>query len=249
MQFYTTKTVREIAIEMPGATRVFEKMGIDYCCGGAKPLAEACQNVGIAVEEVVRSLEQVETLGQASAESKDWQAESLASLITLIYNKHHVFTREELRRLKPLLAKVCSVYSETRPELLQIQALFEELTRELLPHMMKEENILFPYVTEMERAISAALPVPVTMFGTVRNPIQRLMTEHDGAGDLLRRIRKLSNNFNPPADACVSYQTLYQALEELEQDLHRHIHLENNILFPQAIEMEGQVQADEICTA
>ncbi len=245
MQFNTTKTVREIAIEMPGATRVFEKMGIDYCCGGAKPLAEACQKIGVAVEEVVRSLE---TSSQA-AESKDWQAESLASLITHIYNKHHVFTREELGRLEPLLAKVCSVYSDKRPELLQIQALFEELTRELLPHMMKEENILFPYITDMEQAISAGLSAPVPMFGTVRNPVQRMMTEHDGAGDLLRRIRKLSNNFNPPADACVSYQTLYQALEELEQDLHRHIHLENNILFPQAIEMEGQVQADEICTA
>jgi regulator of cell morphogenesis and NO signaling len=239
MQFYDAKTVREIVIEMPGATRVFEKMGIDYCCGGAKPITEACQTAGVTVEEVVRSLEQFMTSSQASAESKDWQAESLASLITHIHDKHHVFTREELDRIEPLLAKVCSVYSEKRPELLQIQALFEELKRELLLHMKKEENILFPYITQMETAISADLAAPVAMFGTVRNPVRMMMNEHDGAGDVLRRIRQLSNDFNPPADACVSYQSLYRAMEELEQDLHQHIHLENNILFPRAIEMEG----------
>jgi regulator of cell morphogenesis and NO signaling len=239
MQFNDTKTVREIAIEVPGATRVFEKMGIDYCCGGAKPLAEACLSAGVTVKEVAQSLEQFQSMNQAMAGSKDWQSESLASLITHIHDKHHVFTREEMARIEPLLAKVCSVYGETRPELLQIQALFAELRRELLLHMMKEENILFPYVVELEAAVSARLSAPVPMFGTVRNPVRMMMTEHDGAGDLLRRIRQLSNDFNPPADACVSYRTLYGALEELERDLHQHIHLENNILFPGAVKLEG----------
>jgi regulator of cell morphogenesis and NO signaling len=238
MQFNATKTVREIAIESPGATRVFEKMGIDYCCGGAKPIAEACLAAGVTVEEVARSLEQAEATAQASTESKDWQAESLASLIKYIYDKHHIFTREELNRIEPLLTKVCSVYGESRPELLQIQALFMELKRELLLHMMKEENILFPYITEMEEAVSTGLSAPAPVFGTVRNPVRMMMVEHDGAGDMLRRIRRLSNDFNAPANACVSYRTLYGALEGLEQDLHQHIHLENNILFPGAINME-----------
>jgi len=239
MQITGTKTVREIALEVPGATRVFEKMGIDYCCGGAKPIAEACLVAGVTVEEIAQSLERAEPVSNALAGSKDWRAESLASLITHVYDKHHVFTREELDRIEPLLAKVCSVYGDRRPELLQIQALFAELKRELLLHMMKEENILFPYITQMEKAVTAGLPAPRPMFGTVRNPVQMMMAEHDGAGDLLRRIRRLSSDFNPPADACVSYQTLYSALDELEQDLHQHIHLENNILFPGAIEMEG----------
>jgi regulator of cell morphogenesis and NO signaling len=239
MQFNDTKTVREIAIEVPGATRVFEKMGIDYCCGGANPLSEACLSAGVTVREVAESLEQFQATNQAMAGSKDWQSESLASLITHIYDKHHVFTREEMARIEPLLAKVCSVYGEARPELLQIQALFAELRRELLLHMMKEENILFPYITQLEAAVSAGRPAPVPMFGTVRNPVRMMMTEHDGAGDVLRRIRRLSNDFNPPADACVTYRTLYGALEELERDLHQHIHLENNILFPGSVKLEG----------
>jgi regulator of cell morphogenesis and NO signaling len=238
MQFNSAKTVREIAIETPGATRVFEKMGIDYCCGGARPITEACQSAGVTVEEVALSLEKFEATSQAFAESKDWRAASLASLIVYIHDKHHVFTREELDRIEPLLAKVCSVYGEKRPQLLQIQALFGELKRELLLHMMKEENILFPYITQMEDAVKMGLSAPVPMFGTVRNPVRMMMVEHDGAGNVLRRIRQLSDDFNPPADACVSYQTLYRALEELEQDLHQHIHLENNILFPRAVEME-----------
>ena len=239
MQLNDSKTVREVAIETPGATRVFEKMGIDYCCGGAKPLAEACLAAGVTVAELQRSLEQIETASQPEAGSKDWQAETLASLVNYIKDKHHTFTREELDGLEPLLEKVCSVYGEKRPELFQIQALFGGLKRELLLHMLKEENILFPYVTHMEAAMRDRLPAPVAMFGTVRNPVRMMMTEHDGAGDALRRIRLLSNDFSPPADACVSYQTLYRRLEEFEQDLHQHIHLENNILFPRAVEMEG----------
>ena len=239
MQLNDAKTVREIAVEIPGATRVFEKMGIDYCCGGAKPITEACQTAGVTVAEVARSLEQFETSSHASEESKDWQAERLATLITHIVNKHHRFTREELESIEPLLAKVCSVYGEKTPEILQIQVLFGQLKRELLPHMKKEENILFPYITQMEEAKRAGKSTPVPMFGSVRNPVRMMMTEHDAAGDVLRSIRQLSNEFNLPADTCVSYQTLYGRLEELEQDLHQHVHLENNILFPCAIEMEG----------
>jgi regulator of cell morphogenesis and NO signaling len=238
MELNSMKTVREIALEMPAATRIFEKMGIDYCCGGAKPIREACQTAGVTFEELSLSLEQAENWAQEGVAGKDWQAESLASLITHIHDRHHVFTRDEMARIEPLLAKVASVYGDRRPELAQILVLFEELSRELLLHMRKEENVLFPYVTAMEDAVRAGLSVPTSMFGTVRNPVHMMMVEHDGAGDLLRRIRQLSDDFTPPAEACVSYRTLYGALEGLEKDLHQHIHLENNILFPRAVEME-----------
>ena len=118
MQFNDTKTVREIAIEQPGSTRVFEKLGIDYCCGGDRPLAQACQAAGVPVAEVMSSLEQIEASSHEPAESNDWQSLPLALLITHIIDRHHVFTREELDGIEPLLAKVCSVYGASRPELL-----------------------------------------------------------------------------------------------------------------------------------
>ena len=238
MTINATKTVRELAVELPAATRLFEKLGIDYCCGGATPLSDACVRAGLRLDDVVTSLER---LGEAKeSPTTDWQTARLNDLITHIGTTHHVFTREELDRIEPLLAKVCSVYGERRAELLRIQNLFQDLKRELLPHMMKEDQVLFPYIGELEAALDNGTAKPYAFFGTVRNPVRMMMTEHDAAGDVLRHIRELSDDFTPPADACVSYRTLYQALEGLEQDLHQHIHLENNILFPRAIEMEGE---------
>ncbi|HKP11832.1 MAG TPA: iron-sulfur cluster repair di-iron protein [Blastocatellia bacterium] len=236
MTIQAIKTVREIAVELPAATRLFEKLGIDYCCGGARPLAEACATAGLAVDEVVASLEQITAVKEA--EARDWRAASLSDLIAHINGTHHVFTREEFDRVEPLLAKVSRVYGERRPELPRIQALFLELKRELLPHLMKEEQVLFPYVRQLELAAAGQSARPASYFGTVQNPVRMMMTEHEAAGDILRRLRELSNDFTPPEDACVTYQTLYRALEAFEQDLHQHIHLENNILFPRAIEME-----------
>jgi regulator of cell morphogenesis and NO signaling len=239
MEISASRTVRELAVEVPGATRVFEKLGIDYCCGGGKALFEACANAGIPVDDLISSLEEAEHSSKQSGEGEDWQAEGLSKLTSYIVGKHHVFTRDELGRLEPLLAKVCSVYGEKRPELLRIQALFQALKSDLLPHMQKEEMVLFPYITEMEGAIAGNRPKPQPFFGTVRNPIHMMSLEHDAAGEILREIRSLSSDFKPPEDACVSYRTLYQALEELEQDLHQHIHLENNLLFPRAVQMES----------
>lgn len=236
MTIQTTKTVREIAVELPSATRLFEKLGIDYCCGGARPLAEACQKAGLVVDAVVASLEQIGSAPDGQA--RDWQAESLTDLIAHINDTHHVFTREEMDRIEPLLAKVCKVYGEKRPELPRIQALFQDLQRELLAHMMKEEQVLFPYVRQLEMAAATASAKPYAFFGTVQNPVRMMMLEHDAAGEVLAQLRELSDNYTPPAEACISYQTLYRALADLEQDLHQHIHLENNILFPRAIGME-----------
>jgi regulator of cell morphogenesis and NO signaling len=234
-----TKTVREYALEIPAATRIFEKLGIDYCCGGGKSLVDACTAVGISVDEVLESLN-AEVNSVSTSAAKDWQALSQAELITHIVNKHHAFTREELVRLEALLAKVSGVHGKNHPELFQIQDQFGKLREELEPHMLKEENVLFPYLVRMEEAAVANQTLPPPPFRTVQNPVRVMMAEHDAAGYILGRMREASSDYAVPPDACISYQTLYSALKELEADLHQHIHLENNILFPQAVEVEMQ---------
>lgn len=242
MTISANKTVREVAVQIPGATRLFEKLGIDYCCGGGKALEDACASADVAVDEVLSALEAIEESQAEQSESTNWQAESLSSLISYILDKHHVFTRNELARIDPLMAKVLKVYAEQRAELSQIRALFEELNRDLLAHMQKEETVLFPYISLMESARQNGRAIPKPPFQTVENPLRVMMSEHDRAGELLRSIRKLTENFTVPEGACISYQTLYRALEDLEADLHEHIHLENNILFPRALDLERAIQ-------
>jgi regulator of cell morphogenesis and NO signaling len=238
MAVMVEKTVREIAVESPAATRVLEKFGIDYCCGGRRPFERACARAGVRVEEVLDSIEIEEETARALQQVHDWQGEPLSSLIIHIKKVHHKYTREEIVRLNALLDKVCAVHGKNHPELYQVQTVFRGLSQELTTHMMKEEMVLFPYIERMEEAViqkEPALPAP---FGTVQNPVAMMEHEHDSAGNALCAIRETTKEFLPPADACVSYQTLYEALEAFEADLHQHIHLENNMLFPRAIAME-----------
>lgn len=235
----STKTVRDVALELPQATRVFEKLKIDYCCGGDKPLGEACATAGVDVENLERMLEEA---GQAEVQgngSLDFQKATLSELVGHILDRHHVYTKEEMARLEPLIDKVIVAHGGNHPELQGIGRLFQQLCADLKPHMFREEQILFPYIVEMERSALENRSAPFAPFGTVNNPIRMMMMEHDAVGDLLRKLRALSSNYTVPADGCISYQTLYQALEAFETDLHQHIHLENNILFPRAIELEG----------
>jgi regulator of cell morphogenesis and NO signaling len=235
-----TRTVREFAIENPSSTRVFEKLKIDYCCGGNRPLTEACGEKGLDLEEVLQLLQQAVQTG-SQPELSTSTSLPLATLINLIVDKHHVFTRAELERLTALLDKVCSAHGANHPELLDIRTQFRTLRAELEPHMLKEERILFPYITRLEAAVTANRSAPFAPFGNVQNPITVMMREHDAAGEILKAIRTLSKDFATPADGCISYHTLYNALEELEADLHQHIHLENNILFPRSLELEQKV--------
>jgi len=237
MTLTPTRTVGEIAAEIPSATREFEKLGIDYCCGGNRTLNEACAEANISVDEALARLEE----GLAStrtAASPDWQKQLLADLISHITTTHHVFVREERARIEALATKVVGVHGKNHPELLQVQQVFSALAAELSVHLMKEEQILFPYVLRMEESALAGEPAPPAMFGTVVNPVRMMMQEHDGAGDSLRSLRTITTDYKLPEDACISYRTLYQALQGFEADLHQHIHLENNILFPRAVAME-----------
>ncbi|MCI0489797.1 MAG: iron-sulfur cluster repair di-iron protein [Blastocatellia bacterium] len=238
MTINTTKTVRDLALEMPRAATVFEDLRIDYCCGGGRSLSEACAAAGVSVQDVMRSLEQAE---QTREEIEDWQSKRLSELTSYIIDNHHVFTREELRRSSDMILKVCSAHARNHPELLRIQSMFIGLAGELTAHMLKEENVLFPYITALEEATLSGDPRPIPFFGTVRNPVRMMMMEHDTAAEVLRAIRAASLDFAVPPDACASYRALYQTLETLERDLHRHIHLENNILFPRAVEMETAI--------
>ncbi len=241
MPINASKTVREVAVETPGATRVFEKLGIDYCCGGHKPLEQACQSAKLDVDEVIRRLEESERGESTRAgQGRDWTGAKLNELTAHIVARHHGYVRQESPRLQQLLAKVVSVHGSNHPELQLMQHAFDDLAAELKAHMFKEEQVLFPYIDTMQAAVDRGQPVPPPFFGTVRNPIQMMMAEHDGAGEKLRELREASANYTLPADACVSYQTLFNTLQEFERDLHQHIHLENNILFPRALEMEKQ---------
>lgn len=236
MTLCAEKTVREYAVETPNAARVFEKLKIDYCCGGGRPLGEAARLAGVPLAEVERLLEQA---GGASGEAPAGaQSGTLTELIDYILDKHHTFTRDEMERIDALAEKVSSKHGGNHTELASVQSLFRRLCDDLRPHMLKEENILFPYVRQLEQAAADGRPLPRAPFGTVGNPVRVMMFEHDTAGDLLRELRAAAADYAAPADACVSYLTLYEALEGFEKDLHQHIHLENNVLFPRAVEME-----------
>ncbi len=240
MAIATTKTVGEIAAELPGSTREFEKLGIDYCCGGSRTLGEACAEAKIPVEEALARLKKGAAKAAQSPTTENWQEQPLADLIAHITSTHHVFVRSECPRIEALTQKVVGVHGKNHPELLQVQEVFSALSQELSLHLMKEEQVLFPYVVRMEESVLAGEPAPPAMFGTVMNPIGMMMQEHDGAGDALRSLRSITSEYKLPADACISYRTLYEALQGFEADLHQHIHLENNILFPRAAALEKQ---------
>ena len=239
MTLTATTTVGEIAAEMPSATREFEKLGIDYCCGGGRTLSQACAETNISVDEALARLERSLASTQPNA-SKDWQNLLLADLIAHITSTHHVFVREESPRIHALATKVAGVHGKNHPELLQVRDIFAALAEELRVHLMKEEQMLFPYISRMEESVLAGEPAPPAMFGTVANPVRMMMQEHDGAGDALRTLRSITANYALPEEACISYRTLYQSLQDFEADLHQHIHLENNILFPRAVAMEDK---------
>jgi len=247
MNIDTMKTVREMALNIPGATRVFEKLGIDYCCGGNKPLASACGEANIQVQQVISSLESAAAehrqRSSGDVEKADWQNAPLADLIAHIQNTHHKYVKAEIGRLRPLLDKVCNVHGAAHPELMPVRTDFHSLAQELSTHMMKEEMVLFPYIERMEESLLAGEPILPAPFGTVENPVAKMVHDHDLAGNLLRHMRQLSNGYEPPEGACTSYKALYWALAEFERDLHQHVHLENNILFPHAIKMERENHA------
>ncbi|MGO9520316.1 MAG: iron-sulfur cluster repair di-iron protein [Candidatus Korobacteraceae bacterium] len=232
-----TKTVREIALEQPSSIRVFEGFGIDYCCGGRKPLAEACAAGQLEVDEVLAALDSAANAETAS--STDWAQASLGRLIEHIVATHHSYVKKELPRLAALAQKVVNRHGDTQAHLPAMQRTISQLDDELTYHLAKEENVLFPYIASLEAAQASGNSEPDACFGNLANPIAMMTREHEAAGALLAEIRRLSDDFSAPAGACPTYHAFYGGLQEFERDLHQHIHLENNILFPRAIDLES----------
>jgi len=214
------------------------RAGIDYCCGGRKPLAEACVASGVEVDAVIAALEAAATTLAPVAD--DWQQRPMEELVAHIVATHHAYVKRELPRLAMLAQKVVNRHGAKRAELPAIQTALSTLDAELTQHLAKEEGVLFPYIVRMERACTEGSALPDACFDTVASPIAMMTQEHDAAGVLLAEMRRLSQNFTTPEDACPTYHAFYDGLREFEKDLHQHIHLENNILFPRAIEMESQ---------
>ena len=230
------QTVREIALEQPSSIRVFEKFGIDYCCGGRKPLSEACMAGNLEVDTVIAALEAAAKTSDSKVEN--WAGKSLESLSEHIVTTHHAYVKRELPRLAVLAEKVVNRHGVTKSELPVIAGTMARLGGELTQHLAKEEAVLFPYIADLERAVAIGAAKPCCCFGTVTNPIAMMTQEHDAAGAILAEVRRLSHDFTAPEDACPTFHAFYDGLKEFEQDLHKHIHLENNILFPRAIELE-----------
>ena len=223
--------------ETPQTIPVFEKFGIDYCCGGNRPLDEACAAANLNLGQVLQALETA--LAQPVRPSdRELRSGSLAELIAHIVRTHHVFVRTQVPEIQSLIEKVYTKHGANHPELATIRNVYRGLGEELMAHLMKEENILFPYIERMEESVIQHEPILPPPFGTVANPVRMMEHEHDNAGIALRSLRETSQNFTPPPDACTSFRALYTAIENFEKDLHQHIHLENNVLFPKALEME-----------
>ena len=241
MTLTITKTVRDYAIETPQTIPVFEKLGIDFCCGGNRPLEEACASANLDLDQVLQSLETA-IAEPVRPSDRELKSGSLAELISHIVRTHHAYVRTQIPEVERLLDKVHSKHGENHPELTTIHSTFHVLAQELTMHMMKEENVLFPYIERMEEAVLQHEPILPPPFGTVANPVRMMEHEHQDAGVALKTLRATSQDYTPPEDACTSFRALYTALGNFEKDLHQHIHLENNVLFPRALAMENGPQ-------
>tara|TARA_R110001606_G_scaffold278777_2_gene427302 strand:+ start:193 stop:924 length:732 start_codon:yes stop_codon:yes gene_type:complete len=217
---------------------VFSKYGIDFCCKGDRTVKEVCNKKEMEVNTLLDELQNV--LNSKTDQSIDYKSWPLDLLVEYIEKKHHRYVEEKIPVLRQFLDKLCSVHGERHPELFKINELFTASAGELAAHMKKEELVLFPVIKKMVNAKLENGTIQAPQFGTVQNPIAMMMQEHDNEGERFRQIAELSNNYNPPADGCNTYQVTYAMLDEFEKDLHLHIHLENNILFPEAVKLEQQ---------
>ena len=228
----------ELVMARPETMRYFERLGIDYCCGGHRSLAEACQVAHQDPAEVLKGLATLEAPAAGVPSLRDWTQAPLADLIGHIVATHHDHLREELPRLELLLEKVLRAHGERHAELGRVGELYRALVADLTPHMLKEEQILFPFIRQMELGQPGS-----SCFGTVQSPIRVMELEHEAVGALLTELRELTGAYTVPADGCATFRALYLGFESLEQDLHLHIYLENQILHPRATAMEAGVPA------
>ncbi len=239
MSFTAEMKTKDIALSSPQARQVLEEAGVDYCCGGGKSLHDACASAGVSAEAILTRL--CENGKHVDPDAADWVSAPLSDLTRHIRERHHQYVRAAIPRIQSLANKVNAKHGADHGELAAIQSLFGQVGHEMIMHMQKEEYVLFPYIEAVERSIASGASLEPPFFQTVRNPIQTMMKEHDAAGDLVRRIREESSSYTPPENACPTFKAFYDELKRFEEDLHRHVHLENNVLFPRAAEAEAGV--------
>ncbi|HSK09779.1 MAG TPA: iron-sulfur cluster repair di-iron protein [Vicinamibacterales bacterium] len=235
----TSTTIREIVAEDYRAAAVFQKHGLDFCCGGNRRVADACKEKGIDAGAVTTDLEAVLASSGSEPRVNAWDLDVLADYIVA---NHHAYVRSALETIGAHTRKVAQVHGEHHPETIEIAARFALVAAEMTDHMAKEERVLFPYIKQLAGARRDGTATPRAPFGSIANPIRMMETEHESAGSTMAAIRGLSGGYAPPADACTTYTVTYKELEAFEADLHRHVHLENNILFPRALQLEAQLQ-------
>ena len=238
MENIDNKTVAEIVTENIKTADVFKKNGIDFCCGGHVSVQEICAKKGV---DYAKIKEEILNVGKTPSTGHDFNSWDIDFLADYIVNTHHKYVTEAHQLIIEYSDKVAKVHGHHYTETVEINHLFHELANELNAHMQKEEHVLFPFIRAIGKAKKEGTPLSPPPFGTIQNPINMMEAEHTGAGDILRKIAELSNNYTPPADACNTYRALYHSLEEYQNDLFQHIHLENNILFPKAIKFEQEL--------
>jgi regulator of cell morphogenesis and NO signaling len=238
MSFTTQNTLAEIVKTDFRSARIFENYNLDFCCKGNRALAEACIEKKLNADEI---LSEVTKICSDKTEKIDFSKPETEELAHHILNTHHVFVKRMLPVILAHSQKVKEVHGSKHPEVLEIADIFEMIHNELSAHLIKEERMLFPAILQMAELDKTNSRMDISPFGSIQNPINVMEREHIEAGDGFYRIRELSNNYNPPEDACTTYKVLCKELNEFEQDLHTHIHLENNILFPLAVELEKKL--------
>ena len=228
-------TMAELVDADQRLAREFERRGLDYCCGGATSLSMACERAGLDAAMVAAEL----SAATVDAEPAAWTTMTAAELVDHLESTHHRYLWDELPRITALVDKIVAVHGERHPELARVAACYADIRNDLEPHLLKEERVLFPMVREL----AAATESPVFHCGTLRNPISVMLREHDAVGDLLARLRMLTDAYTPPADGCATYTACFTALAEMEADTHLHIHKENNVLFPLVVRLEAEKSA------
>lgn len=242
-------TLSSIALQGKGLAAILAQHGLDFCCGGRRELAAACAERAVDVSAVLTELQAALTRATATApdalSSVRWDEAPATDIVRHLVNVHHTYTRTAFAQISPLLAKVVAKHGGADAGVAKVNALFRALVADLEPHLAKEEAVLFPYILSLEA--SAAFRRPP--FQTVANPVRMMLTEHDSVGDLLAEMANATNGFTPPETACTTYRALYTALAELRADLLIHISLENNVLFPKALDLEQRRMPQAVSSA
>ncbi|MDB3887412.1 iron-sulfur cluster repair di-iron protein [bacterium] len=238
MKNIDNKTVAEIVTENIKTADIFKKNGIDFCCGGHVSVQEICAKKGVDYALIKEEIINIDTPTTGNQDFNSWDLDFLTDYIL---NTHHKYVPEASSLIIQYSDKVAKVHGHHYTQTIEINKLFHTLAVELDSHMQKEEQVLFPYIKELVKAKKEGTPLIPAHFGSIQNPINVMDEEHTGAGDIIRQIKELTNNFTPPEDACNTFRALYAKLEEFQNDLFQHIHLENNILFPKSISLEKEL--------